>query len=84
MKLTSLTTSFNLHKHRIFDPPMHEFDAKSELTRLSKDMHKFDTKSKLMRLKNEIDVFQLTQCCFFIHILLYRNIPTNIFPKLKL
>ena len=42
--------------YRIFDPPMHKFDAKSKLTRLSKDMHEFDAKSKLMRVKNEIDI----------------------------
>ena len=48
--------SVNLHTHQIFDPPMHEFHAKSKLARLLKDMHEFDAKWKLMRLKNEIDV----------------------------
>ena len=47
---------FNLHKHQIFDPSMHKFDAKSKLTRLLKDMHEFDAKSKLMRLKNIFNV----------------------------
>ena len=37
--------------------PHAQFDAKLELTRLSKDMHKFDAKTKLMRLRNKIDFF---------------------------